>query len=230
MSDLKEYKKNQDRVFGEFLHEMKTPLSIIRTHLEAEIINDTIPLEVRQKLVLDVEEVARINHLVNDMKILLSNENQILQDRFEEKSLLVLVMDVVESLEPLAEIKNQKISLVSKENCKVLMDEHKLKQLFFNLISNAIKYSPLHAKIEVLFFIKKNHIVVEVKDEGIGIAKEEQEKIFEAFYRVSNVKEEGTGLGLAVSNAIASLHNAKIVLKSQLGKGSRFEVKFEKTK
>jgi len=228
MNELDNYKKRQHRIFGEFLHEIKTPLTIIRTHLESEIINETVPLEVRQKLVLDVEEVARINHLVNDMKILLGENTKMLQKTFKNESLLSLVMDVVESLGPLASLKKQKISLVSQENCTVLMDEYKLKQLFFNLISNAIKYSKNNSQINVLFFIEKDFISVEVKDEGMGISLQNQTKVFDAFYRVDEHAQEGNGLGLAVSNAIALMHNAKISLKSKIGKGSRFRVKFKR--
>ena len=228
MSELEEYKKSLHRVFGEFLHEIKTPLAIMRTHLESEIGNELVPIEVRQKIVLDVEEIARINDLVNDVKTLIDGESDLIRSSFKRESLLELVMDVVETLDVLAQQKDQKISLVSQGNCEIMMNSFKLKQLFFNLINNAIKYTEPGGRISVVFSIDKENISVDIKDTGIGISKEEQEMVFEAFYRSPRTKQEGVGLGLAVSLAIARMHDARIQLQSQLGIGSEFKISFKR--
>jgi len=228
MSELKEYKRSMHRVFGEFLHEIKTPLAIMRTHLESEISNELIPIEVRQKIVLDVEEIARINQLVNDVKIVLDGENDTIRSSFTSESLLELVMDVVETLEPLAQEKEQKVSLISQGNCEVLMNAFKLKQLFFNLINNAIKYTGTGGKISVIFTIDEAEVSVEIIDNGIGISQQDQNRVFDAFYRGENSAQEGVGLGLAVSLAIARMHEAEIYLQSELGRGSKFKVSFKR--
>jgi len=228
MSELEQYKRSQHQVFGEFLHEIKTPLAIMRTHLESEITNEAIPLEVRQKLVLDVEEIARANQLLQDMRVLLDGEHEDFRKDFKNESLLELVMDVIETLGPQAQEKKQKLSLVCEENVHINMNVYKLKQLFFNLISNAIKYTPEDNEISISFNMNDEKVCVKVIDKGIGIMKEDQEKIFEAFYRVDNQKYEGTGLGLAVCMAIAKMHNTEVKIKSKLDIGSEFSICFKR--
>ncbi len=227
MSELDAYKKRQHRIFGEFLHEIKTPLAIMRSHLESEIINELLPLATRTKLVQDVEEISRMNLLINDVKFLLDDESSEKQAEFTQESLLEVVMDVVEMLEPMAEEKEQTLSLVCSENYQMNMDKNRLIQLFVNLISNGIKYSDIGGKISLHVSHDSEHIYVDVNDNGRGIESKECEAIFEAFYRVRNSNEEGSGLGLALCSAIVQRHNAKIELTSKVGSGSNFRVIFE---
>jgi len=229
MSELEEYKAKQHRIFGEFLHEIKTPLAIMRSHLETEIVNEVLPLSTRTKLVQDVEEIARMNSLINDVKFLLDDNYNSMKMQFQNESLLELVMDVVEMLEPLAHEKNQQISLHCDEVFTLLVDKNRLKQLFVNLITNAIKYTPNEGLISVKFSSDIKTLKVSVQDNGIGISKEDQLSIFEAFYRVENSTQEGVGLGLALSSAICSVHNAKIEVQSTLHVGSTFSVIFKKS-
>jgi len=228
MNELDTYKAFQHKVLGEFFHEIKTPLAIMRTHLESEISNEKIPLEVRQKLVLDVEEISRMNVLLNDVRMLLDGEEEKLREEFEKSSLLELVMDVVQTLEPLANEKKQKLSLISKGNISIEMHTAKLKQLFFNLIHNAIKYTPEGGDISVIFLFEDEKVCVEVIDNGIGISKEDQVHVFEAFFRVGGSSENGVGLGLAVSSAIANLHEAGLSVDSTLGEGTCFKLCFKR--
>ncbi len=228
MSELEVYKASQERIFGEFLHEIKTPLAILRSHLESEITNDALPLETRKKLVLDVEEIARMNTLINDVKFLFSESENPKSGTFYDANLLELVMDVIETLEPIAQAKDITISLISAKAFVLHVDKNRLKQLFYNLISNAIKYS--HTKSSVVVTIEQIHemVVVSISDSGIGIDTNDQERIFDAFYRVKGVGAEGTGLGLAICSAIAKMHGASIALESALHVGSKFRVIFER--
>lgn len=218
------YQDQLRRFFGEFLHEIKTPLTIMRTHMEAEITNESLPVSVRKKLVQDVEEIARINALLGDMRLLLGLDNAVRQRAFETASLLEVVMDVIERLEPIASAKRQKIALICSVNCTLAMDRHKIKQLFYNLIDNAIKYSEPDKEIEVV--IVAEPLCVEVRDRGIGIPAEAHAHIFEPFYRAERTGRDGTGLGLAVADAIALMHNGKIELEARPEGGSVFRVRF----
>ena len=200
----KENLAEEHRIMGEFLHELKTPLAIIRSHLESELSNEAIPLEVRKTLVLDVEEIARMTTLV------------------------ALLVDAIEFLEPLSSEKGQQIAFVAAENIVLEMDEPKMKQLCFNLIQNAIKYTPEKGKIEVTAEALDDQVVLTVRDDGIGIPPEEQEKVFDRFYRVHPNRSEGSGLGLSICAAVASLHGGTIELVSAPGEGSRFTVTLPK--
>jgi len=227
--DLESYKENQHMVIGEFLHELKTPLSIIRTHLETEISNENIPLNVRKKMVMDVEEVARLTQLIAKMKTLLSCEFEDEKVYFKKDSFLALLVDVIDFLEPLAEEKGQKLSFIAAQNIEYFMHIDKCKQLFYNLIHNAIKYTPAGGTIEVTLIQNETSIRVDIKDSGYGILDEDKENIFKQFYRVKDTNnEEGTGLGLALCRAIAQMHSAEIELYSEIDNGSTFSVVFPK--
>ncbi len=228
-TELEAYKATQRSVIGEFMHELKTPLAIIRTHLESEISNDEIPLGVRKKMVMDIEEVARLTHLITQMKTLLSCEFEDEKLHFNQESCLALLVDVIELLEPLAQEKAQKISCIASENIEIPMHRDKCKQLFYNLISNAIKYTPDNGAIEVTLTQNEQEVCVAIADNGYGIEKDEYTNIFKQFYRGSNTHHaEGVGLGLALCSAIAKIHSARIELESEPQKGSTFYVLFPK--
>lgn len=223
MSLPKEHAERMQRFFGEFFHEIKTPLAIMRTHLESEINNELLPVSMRKKLVQDVEEIARINALLGDMKLLLGIDRAVRQSTFETASLLEVVMEVIERLEPIAAGKDQKIALICEANCTVAMDRNKMKQLFYNLIDNAIKYSEPEKDIEVM--IHAESLCVEVCDRGIGIPDDAFEQVFMPFFRADTTGREGTGLGLAVAGAIAGMHGGSIELERRKGGGSIFRVR-----
>ena len=221
---LQEYKEKQHKIFGEFLHELKTPLAILRSHLESEITNETIPMQTRSKLVQDVEEISRMNYLINDVKFLLDGTNR--RNNFTNESLLETMIDTIEMINYLAEEKEQKISLIANETFLLPIDKNRIKQLFFNLLSNAIKYTPKKGKIEIIIQKINTSIQISIKDDGVGIDACEKEKIFEAFYRVSGNSAKGTGLGLALCKSICDMHNAKIFVADNAKCGSTFTVEF----
>jgi signal transduction histidine kinase len=106
-----------------------------------------------------------------------------------------------------------------------LVDPRLLRQVATNLISNAIKYSPQHSRIDVIAREEDNNLVLVVEDEGIGIPQDEQHKLFNIFQRASNVGDtKGTGLGLAIVKQALDLQGGSVVLQSQLDEGSRFIV------
>lgn len=212
------------RFFSEFFHEIKTPLAIMRTHLESEVTNEALPFSLRKKLVQDVEEIARINGLLGDMKLLLGMESGARQRAFTSESLLEIVMEVIEHLEPIALSKRRKIALICPSNCMVRVDRHKIKQLFYNLIDNAIKYSDAGSEIEVV--IHAERLCVEVSDRGLGVPEAMREKIFTPFFRVERSGRDGTGLGLAVAAAIAEMHGGDITYEARPEGGSIFRVRF----
>ena len=106
-----------------------------------------------------------------------------------------------------------------------------MKQLLLNLIDNAIKYTPNGGKVIVKQFTKDNNIIIEVIDNGMGIPKEDQSKIFQRFYRVDKARSSsvgGTGLGLAITKHHVNSLNGSISVESEFGEGSKFIVKLPK--
>ena len=113
--------------------------------------------------------------------------------------------------------------------CRIYGVRHILYEMLYNLVDNAIKYNKEGGYVKVLLAKEKEHVIFTVEDNGIGIAKEEQERIFERFYRVDKSHSRqtgGTGLGLAIVKHGAMLHHAEILLSSEPGKGTKIQVQF----
>jgi signal transduction histidine kinase len=114
-----------------------------------------------------------------------------------------------------------------EEDIRVTVDPDKIYQVYTNLLSNAIKYSGEARNINVRLYRKNESVITEIEDEGIGIAEDKQEKIFEEFYRIDNHESgniTGTGLGLTVTREIVEAHQGTIRVESEIGKGSKFSV------
>ena len=175
--------------------------------------------------------------LVNDIiKLSKLDEKSISQEK-EEINLTELSKEVITPLLPVAEKKNVKIDLEAENQVFINGVRSVIFEMIYNLVENAIKYNKNDGKVIVKVSkisenpsSKKQNVVLSVSDTGIGIPKNEQERIFERFYRIdkSRSKESGgTGLGLSIVKHGAKYHNAKVTLSSQEGKGSTFTIYFE---
>ncbi len=109
----------------------------------------------------------------------------------------------------------------------VYIDPGRIKQVFYNLISNAIKFTPRGGLVRLTVRASERHLIVEVSDTGVGIAREDLPRLFREFEQLpqpGGVRPEGTGLGLALTRRLVELHGGKVEVESQLGKGSKFSV------
>ncbi len=209
-------------------HELKTPLSIIRAHWEGELNNPEITGEIKEKMVQDIETVTRLNHLINNL-ILLS-QTEAIEENFEFSivQLDCVLKDVVTDCQVLADMKSQEIQIFEIPQVEITGDENRVYQLFFNLIDNAIKYTPKKGKIWIRSTIKNGWVMTEVRDNGIGISTDDLPRIFDRFYRVQRDrarKTGGSGLGLSICKLIAEAHQGEITVESSSGKGTLFAVK-----
>ena len=224
------FREEDKALMGSFMHELKTPLAIVRSHLESEITQGSLDTRLRRKLVLDVEELARLNNLINEMSLLLECNSICDVKDFQAHSLLELLVDVVELLEPMAGDNKQQLSLVADENIIINMQQEKFQQVLLNIVGNALKYTPKMGKISLLLSQDEQVIKIGIEDDGIGMDDVTQSQIFEPFYRGDNVRVNGVGLGLAISQAIVKQHFGEIVVRSSLGKGSLFCIVLPKEK
>ncbi len=218
-------------------HEMKTPLQVISGY--AELLKGGMVGEgdMRRFAGIMAEESARMGALIDDVLTLSRIEDPLFENAGKEGlELLEFVTQTVQRLLPLAEGRGVFLRAFGS-SVDVVGNRQLLGQLVSNLVSNAIRYSEPGGEVTVV--VGKTLVsegacdapeaFVKVKDEGCGIALEEQEKIFERFYRVdkSRSKESGgTGLGLAIAKHAASFHGASITVESALGQGSVFTVHF----
>lgn len=219
-------------------HELKTPLTSISGFAEILKNGGTDEQTTKDFANTIYEETQRMISLVNDIiKLSKLDEKSISQEK-EEINLTELSKEVITPLLPVAEKKNVKIDLEAENQVFINGVRSVIFEMIYNLVENAIKYNKNDGKVIVKisktsenFSSKlKQTVVLSVSDTGIGIPKNEQERIFERFYRIdkSRSKESGgTGLGLSIVKHGAKYHNAKVALSSQEGKGSTFTISFE---
>lgn len=209
-------------------HELKTPLTSINGFVETLIINEDLPSDKRNRFLAIIQkESDRLKRLIEDILLLSSIESK--NNLVTENVLLYNVFkEVYEMISYIASSKHIKI-YYNFEDEKVAIQAYGdyIKQLFLNLIDNAIKYTPEGGTVIINQFTRNNEITIEVIDNGVGIPKEDQDKIFQRFYRVDKARSRsvgGTGLGLAITKHIVNSLQGNISVESKLGEGSKFIV------
>jgi signal transduction histidine kinase len=230
MAELKELDAKKDQFISIAAHELKTPLASIHGFAQLLQSKDVAKnAEKRNKyLNIIVQESMRLAKLVNDILNLSRIDLGTLKIEIEEIDIRDFIGKIKTEMKGQIESKNLKSEFIIDKACpkKIRTDREKLTEIMINLISNAIKYTP-KGKITVKVFPDKENIHFVVKDTGIGIAKEQQEKIFERFYQVDSSYTRsvgGAGLGLAICKEYATLLGGRIWVESELGKGSEFHV------
>lgn len=209
-------------------HELKTPLTSINGFVETLIINEDLPSDKRNRFLAIIQkESDRLKRLIEDILLLSSIESK--NNLVTENVLLYNIFkEVYEMISYIASSKHIKIYYnFEDENVAIQAYGDYIKQLFLNLIDNAIKYTPEGGTVIINQFTRNNEITIEVIDNGVGIPKEDQDKIFQRFYRVDKARSRsvgGTGLGLAITKHIVNSLQGNISVESKLGEGSKFIV------
>jgi len=221
-----------DNLKSEFIsiaaHQLRTPLSAIKWVIKMILDGDVGKLNEEQQGLLfkGYQSNERIINLVNDMLNVSRIEEGRFGYNFENTSFLDLVDSQVSILEPLFKRKN--ISFVINKPKKVpsvYIDGEKMRLAIQNLLENAVKYTPEFGKIELTVVVSDNFLKVKLKDNGVGIPKDCQDKLFSKFFRADNVirlQTEGSGLGLFIVKNIIKKHGGEITFKSEEGMGTEF--------
>lgn len=221
----------KSQIIATISHEYRTPLaSILAGASTLKQHDDRLDKSKKERFLQIIEEKARhMSKLVDDMLVV--NQFELDKTKFKPVpiDLLQFFSDLIEEQRAIASDRHEVIFKTTGNREGFWGDRGLLRQIFFNLMSNAIKYSPDGGKVEFHLIGKKTHVVFYVKDEGIGIPIHEQEKLFKSFSRGSNVGTiPGTGLGLAIAKACVELHGGNITLSSQVGKGTQVTVSLPK--
>lgn len=213
-------------------HELKTPLTSISGFVETLRINDNIDISTRNRFLGIIEtESDRLKRLIDDILLLSFIENKE-QECFEDIDIYSVFKEVYELTYTSAKVKDIDIEYnFEHENMIIKSNRDYIKQIFLNLVDNAIKYTPNGGIVTTEVRYDDNYILIKVIDNGIGISKEDKTRIFERFYRVDKARSRdvgGTGLGLAiVKHIVKSLHGT-IGVESELNIGTKFIVKIPK--
>lgn len=218
------------RFFTDISHEIRTPLTMIVSPIENLIHDEETPPAVKKQLSLVSKNTSRMLDMVN--QILDFRKIQQQQLKLEEIPIGLFVADICNGFIKTAE--NQKINFEVVNhvgNEKIWIDRNHVEKIVFNLLSNAFKYTPENKAIRVSVFNKGNGIAVQVEDEGIGITKDKQMRLFKRFESFNEDKNKpSTGIGLSMVKELADKHQAKVLVESEPNVGTAFTVIFQKGK
>jgi signal transduction histidine kinase len=210
-------------------HELKTPLAVLRADVERAMAEKTRSTDQMVALEEALQETRRMSDLVDSL-LTLARADEGRFDLYREAiDLGSLVRDVAETANILGENAGIAVSLNAFEPANVMGDATRLRQLFLNLVTNAIKYTPRGGKVDLSLQRRDSHVCFTVKDTGIGISAADVPFVFERFWRADRVRSRtaergGFGLGLAISQWIAQAHGGTLTVQSRLHRGSTFEV------
>ena len=208
-------------------HELRTPLTIMRGEIELALRSTKTPEEYRRVLVSSLEEILRMTSIIENLLMLAKADQGLYEAHFTEVNVETLVQELYDDCEILAEPKHIRVTLDHNIPIKLVGDRVRLRQLFLNLIDNAIKYTPEGGAVRLDVDRQNGIALFHVQDTGIGIPPEEIPKVFDRFYRVDKARSRdlgGTGLGLSIAKWIAELHRGTITVQSEVDKGSTFTV------
>ncbi|MHA4808630.1 hybrid sensor histidine kinase/response regulator transcription factor [Flavitalea flava] len=206
--------------FTNVAHEIRTPLTLIKMPLDKLIRNETDTLTLNESLQMINKNTNRLIDLTNQLLDFRKAEASKFSLNFIETNSADILKEVFTSLNPSAEQKNLHYSLdLPRMPLYAFVDAEALKKILTNLINNAIKYADKQVFIRLLPFSSEDNLFhVEIRNDGFLIPPELKEKIFEPFYRIKETeKEEGTGIGLALSRSLAELHKGTLELKQRDG-------------
>ncbi|MBU1098839.1 MAG: HAMP domain-containing histidine kinase [Bacteroidetes bacterium] len=236
LDQLNEAEASKQKYIMAVVHELKSPIAAASSFLDLVIggYAGSLDESAKDKIVKarrrTEESIETINNILRVSKFRLMNKLEV-----ESIDIIKLIQKIVDSIKPVADRKNILISLVTKGiHTKISGDSVLLNLAFSNLISNSVKYTPKDGQVDVVIIFDKQKCIIKVIDDGIGIPKVDQDKIFEEFYRASNAKAkniEGTGTGLNVVKQVVESHKGKLELfsPSEIEKNDRPGTEFRIT-
>lgn len=217
---------NQIRQFSaDASHELQTPLTILKGELEVALRAPRSPEEYQRTLKSALEEIDRIAHLVEGLLLLARADAGVLRMDRRTVDLAQLVEEVYGQAKVLADAKALTLRLGRVEPVSVEGDAERLRRLLLNLVDNGIKYTPPGGRVTLALESDGAWASLKVTDTGMGLSREEQERVFQRFYRADETRsrgEGGAGLGLCIARSIAEAHLGRIQVESIPGRGSTF--------
>lgn len=210
-------------------HELKTPLTSMKVLADSLISQENVPVELYQEFMTDIaDEIERENKIINDLLSLVKMDKTSSKLNVQSENINELVEHILKRLRPIAALKNVELTFESFRPVVAEVDEVKLSLAVSNLVENAIKYNREEGWVRVSLNADHKYFYLKVSDSGMGIPEEDQEHIFERFYRVDKSHSReigGTGLGLAITRNAILVHRGAIKVYSEEGQGTTFTVR-----
>jgi PAS domain S-box-containing protein len=224
--------KKSERLRTEFMniaaHELRSPVTPIKGYLDLIISDKNAGKRVKDWAKVSLRNTEKLLRLVNNILDVSRLDTDTMRFEMEKLNPVELLDEIAEDMKAAIENKDLKFfANIPRDLPNIMGDKHRLPQVIKNLMVNALKFTD-HGSISIEAEKKADHILITIKDTGIGISKDELNKIFNKFYQAytgDDRKNEGTGLGLFICKEILQKHNSEIWAESQLGKGSKFMIK-----
>ena len=211
-------------------HELRTPLTVLKGTLEVLIRKSRTQAEYEDKIKYSITEVNRLNNLVDQLLLLARFENQKQSLKIEKVYLNALILDILTLYSGKINTKKITINHSFSKDYFIESDNYLVSIIISNIISNAIKYSEEQGEISIILSKKEGKTICTISDNGIGIAVEDLDKIFNPFYRSSPTNHpeiKGSGLGLSIVKKIAQLLHTKFEIKSEINHGTIVILSFD---
>ncbi|HIW21817.1 MAG TPA: HAMP domain-containing histidine kinase, partial [Candidatus Dorea intestinavium] len=210
-------------------HELKTPLTSMKVLSDALLSQENVPNELYKEFMTDMsKEIDRENVIINDLLSLVKMDKTSQDLNIKLENINELVERILKRLRPVAAVNNIELIFESYRKVMAEVDEVKLSLALSNLVENAIKYNRDNGMVKVTLDADHKWFTIDIADSGIGISKEDQEHIFERFYRVDKSHSReigGTGLGLSIARSATLMHRGAIKLESEIGIGTIFHIR-----
>jgi len=229
LSRLGDSVRSSRRFLADASHELRTPLTVIKGELQEIVANQAVEGALRERIGSVLEEVARLEHLVAGLLVLSRLDAGDAKREWYDVDLATLSASTAEQMRLMAEDRGIQLNTSGLEPLVVRGDRGRLKQVIVNLLDNAIRFTPRGGSVTLRSFREGSDELLEVCDTGVGIAPAALPHVFERFYRVDEARsrdEGGAGLGLSIAQSICAAHGAGLEVDSELGRGSRFRLRF----
>lgn len=225
---------SQKQFIGNIAHELRTPLSVIKTNTEVSLLDEKVTDDIRETLHSNIEELDRLSEIINN---LLSLSTLVRPERIEFTAvdLGTIVSDTVQKFSQLAKRNEHQVTVRKSPDAIVWGNATALQQIVSNLLKNAIAYTPRAGAIRITVEPSvNNQVECMIQDSGIGIARKDLFRIFEPFYRADPSRtrgaglsgQGGSGLGLTIVSELVKMHQGRITIRSGIGRGTSVSILF----
>jgi signal transduction histidine kinase len=227
---LKQNEKFKTEMLGQFTHEMKSPLVAINQALELleHSVGSQITKNQKRLLTILFGNSETLANLITNILHSATYDADNMQLDINNENIIKIFTNTIMKLAPTVKDKNIQVNLnFSSEKICCDLDKDRIEEVFYNLVSNAVKFSPVDSTLQVTILERDSVVYFRLKDEGIGIPSQEIPYIFEKMYRASNstkISVKGTGLGLYITSQIIQAHGGKIKVRSKENEGSEFTI------
>ena len=226
---LKVQEESRQQFVSDVSHELKTPITSIKVLSDSLLAQEDAPAEMYREFLMDIsQEIDRESQIISDLLTLVRADRNTEELKIADTNINELIEQNLRRVRPIAEQRHIDLVYESFRDVRAQVDETKLSLAITNLIENAIKYNQDDGWVHVSLNADHQYFYLKVEDNGVGIPEEEQEHIFERFYRVDKARSRetgGTGLGLSITRSVIMMHKGNLKVYSRPGEGSTFTMR-----